>query len=197
MIGKHYSGAKALCYESHRRKQPKWKWERLIMQRIHNSLGDEIGSVIDAPVGTGRFLNLYRVPVTGFDYSKDMLARARLKGSKAILLRHDLLKRDLLAWADLVVCFRFLNLIPNNWARLVLRRLLNAANKYAVFTVRTVKDDYSRKMSVGRVFLHRRGVIDKTIKRCGFEVVKRFEFKDKVPGQYDIVLCKRVKDRTE
>jgi len=167
------------------------------ISNIGGELSGEIKNVIDAPVGTGRFLNLYRAPVTGFDYSEDMLSHARLKGSKAILLRHDLLKRDLLAWADLVVCFRFLNLITTNWARLVLRRLLDAANKYAIFTVRTVKDDYDRKMNVGRVFLHRRGAIDKTIKRCGFEVVQRYGFKDSVPGQYDIVLCKRMEDRAE
>ena len=197
MIGKHYSGAKALGYEVHRREQSKWKWERKVMARILDNLGGEIKSIIDAPVGTGRFLNLYRVPVTGFDNSKDMLARARLKGSGAILLKHDLITRELLAWADLVVCFRFLNLITTKNAQIVLRRLLEAANKYAVFTVRTVKDGYSSKMSVGRVFLHRRGAIEKTIVQGGFEIIRRYLFKDAVPGNYDIVLCKRIEDRSE
>lgn len=194
MIAKHYSGAKATGYEAHRRRQPKWKWERSVMVCILDQLRGEIESVIDAPVGTGRFLNLYRVPVTGLDYSKDMLNQARGKPTKATLLRHDLVNCDLAISADLVVCFRFLNLINTATAQQALDRLLSAANKYAVFTARTVSDDYARTMSVGRVFLHRKGAIEKTIAQCGFEIVGRHLFKDTVPGNYDIVLCRRIEE---
>ena len=196
MIGKYYSGAKATGYEAHRRQHPKWKWERSIMVRILDRLRGEVESVIDAPVGTGRFLNLYRVPVTGLDYSKDMLSQAREKVTKATLLRHNMVNRDLSISADLVVCFRFLNLLDTKTARRVLGRLLSAACKYAVFTVRTVEDDYAHRMSVGRVFLHRKSAIEKTIEQCGFEIVRRHLFKDAVPGNYDIVLCKRIEEGT-
>lgn len=195
-IAQYYTGKRAKNYDAERQNQPKWKFETAILEAIHEKINPEVKSVIDAPVGSGRFLNTYiQTRVTGFDYSSDMLEVAKQRGTKAKLLLHNLIGDALPVSADLVVCFRFLNLISVSDADAALTNLLNSARKYAVFTLRTVPDDYDQPLFVGRVKLHLNGPMLALIDHLGFEVVERFHFEDNVPGNYDIFFCKRTRKR--
>jgi len=190
---KQYAGAKAKGYEAARRKQAKWKWEDTTLRKVLARLGGEVQSVIDAPVGTGRFLSLYTVPVVGYDASADMLDVARDSHKKAVLHKLDLVGEVLPESADLVVSVRFLNLLNTPDALKALGHLLAAARKYALFTCRTYYGgcEYSGPTTVGRVTLHGNLVIMDAMLRAGFEMVERYNFHDKVPGQYDFILVRR------
>lgn len=185
---KQYQGAGATQYEAHRKGQAKWAWENRVVADILARIGGEVASVIDAPVGTGRFLSLYRVPATGYDVSADMLAVARELHADARLERLDLLRDAIPERADLVVCVRFLNLVDTPAAALVLGKLLDAANKYALFTCRT-----GEPQRIGKVYVHRREAIEDVIEQHGFQVqvLDSRIFPDKVGGEYNMILVRR------
>ena len=195
-MSNRYHGDTAAHYERHRRKQKKWLFEAKALNRILFNLKDEILSVIDAPIGTGRFLdlykNVYKFPsVIGYDISKDMLRQASNKMSGATLVKLDLVQDKILAKADLVVCIRFLNLVNFVNTIKALSNLLDASKKYIVFTMRTVPEGYVGQRTVGRVYLHSDFDLKCLLMEEGFEIVERYHFQDKVPGQYDLILCKR------
>ena len=186
-----YKGSKAHLYEKRRKKQAKWRFERAVMIKVLARLGDEIKSVIDAPIGSGIFLPFYKTKVRGYDISQDMLDLAESKKADVTLQKWDLINKPIYAKADLVVCIRFLNLI--NWrdATKVFKNLLTASKKYILFTIRTVPADFEGKMNVGRVYLHKELALLALLSDCGFVIVERFRHHDAVPGNYDLILCKR------
>ena len=183
---KQYQGTGAAQYERRRHSQEKWQWENRVVGDILARIGGEVASVIDAPVGTGRFLSLYRAPAIGYDVSADMLNMAREKHADADLVQLDLLRDAIPARADLVVCVRFLNLIDTRAAVLALGKLLDAANLYSLFTVRT-----GEPQRIGKVYVHRRADIEAVIAGRGFNVFNGYIFPDHVGGDYNILLCKR------
>jgi predicted TPR repeat methyltransferase len=183
---KQYQGAGATQYEQRRQRQAKWQWENRVIGDTLARIGGEVASVIDAPVGTGRFLGLYCVPAIGYDVSNDMLNVAREKHATADLAQLDLLRDAIPARADLVVCVRFLNLVDTRAAAMALGKLLDAANKYALFTVRT-----GEPQRIGKVYVHRRAAIEDVIAGYGFNVFNGYIFPDKVGGDYNVLLCKR------
>lgn len=76
-----YRGEVATGYDAKRTKQEKWRREQEIISKWMMLQPPGI-SVLDCPVGTGRFLSLYAAQefqVTGIDISPDMLAQARAK----------------------------------------------------------------------------------------------------------------------
>ena len=190
---KQYAGAKAKGYEAARRKQAKWKWEDTTLRKVLARLGGEVQSVIDAPVGTGRFLGLYTVPVVGYDASADMLGVARTLHEGAALHKLDLVRTALPESADLVVSVRFLNLLNTPDALKALGHLLASARKYALFTCRTANDSYRGPWRVGRVYIHKRKAIADAIERHGFQiqVLDSRIFPDNVGGEYNLLLVRR------
>jgi len=186
----YYTGVRASRYEAKRRGAPKWGWEHKILRGILKEIN--VKSVIDAPIGTGRFLNLYPEQVVGLDCSEDMMAFAR-KRSETLELHNCNIVID--KWpcnkADLVVCIRFLNLINEAEMLLTLENILHSARKYAVFTMRTVPETSTQELSLGRVQIHHEEVMVNAVNELGFDIVERYSYKDKVPGTYSIILCKK------
>lgn len=77
-----YTGAVASGYDAKRQESPKWHAEN---ERVHAELEDFMPGdrVLDVPVGTGRFLEMYEekgFSVTGVDISVDMMVEAAQKG---------------------------------------------------------------------------------------------------------------------
>lgn len=97
--------------------------------------------MLDVPVGSGRFLTLYRKLhvrwVNGVDVSEEMLALARAKKTAAKL---DVGSATALDFPDdsfeTVVCVRFLDLIDEEAARQVVRELCRVAVETIILTVR-------------------------------------------------------------
>lgn len=182
-----YTGENALRYEEHRRTHPKWSFEERTVAFILGKLSGQLKSVIDAPVGSGRFLSLYDCWIIGFELSKDMLAVAKSKGVKGSYRIHDLVSKPLSTKADLVVSVRFLNLLPTDQALKALSNLLDAAKQHIIFTVRTVSDIHNGPMNIGPTQIHRNSEILKVLDEHKFTITQRFCFEDEEPGNYDII----------
>lgn len=104
----HYRGAEAAGYDAHRVGKPEWSHEQAIIDRFVTD-----GPVLDCPVGTGRFLPLYRAKglyCVGVDISPDMLAEAAKVDSDARLVLGDV---------------RSLRFVDRTFATAVCSRLLN------------------------------------------------------------------------
>ena len=111
-----YRGRKAATYEKIRKKQERWDLENAAVEQFVHAVHPR--SVLDVPVGTGRFFELYErldfiKKVTGVDCSEEMLALARkkkeFKNSNITLTVGD--ARGDYGRHDLGVCVRFLDLI--------------------------------------------------------------------------------------
>jgi len=84
---KKYKGVEAEKYEDRRREKKLWENEQKLVEKHLKNLASQnsVSSVLDIPVGTGRFIEAYKnlqMKVTGIDISEDMIAKAREKVSK-------------------------------------------------------------------------------------------------------------------
>jgi ubiquinone/menaquinone biosynthesis C-methylase UbiE len=138
-------------YRAKRQKQQRWKLENKI---VGDMLRTEAGkraheSVFDVPCGEGRFLSLYQelaLDAYGVDASETMLKLASRRGwppqdletGNATALRFD--NRSF----DMVVCVRFLDLIPEAAMQQVLGELCRVARRAIVLTIR-LGDSYVPK----------------------------------------------------
>lgn len=118
-FGDRYYQERARQYEADRERQPSWSAEYSALQGLASGLGRGL-SVLDVPIGTGRFIPIYQESdwkVCGLDISEDMLAVARTKGEGLLGERLELRRGSAksLPFADqifdVVVCFRFLQAI--------------------------------------------------------------------------------------
>lgn len=194
-----YHGAAARSYDAIRESSPKWAFEQDSLHGYLQDIAPEIASVLDAPVGTGRFLESYLsmpslTTIHGFDLSQDMLqiARARANTPRIRLIQHDVVRHPLPVTGDLVVSFRFLNLLAPIDAAQALAHLLGAANKYAVISCRLVGPQYRGETYVeNKIHLHAESDWQILISRHGFVVAEQRTFIDERPGTYHIILLRR------
>lgn len=195
-----YSGERAAEYESARSDDPKWKFEEDALVEAVSILSHEIQSIIDAPVGTGRFLEKYTsiresIQIIGIDYSDDMLNIARRKNSSANIrfIEHDIINKYIPVEADLVVCFRFLNLVCTEAASMSLSNLMRSAKKYILFSIRTVPDYCNEEKKIeNKIYLHKISDIDRVIVANHFATISRVFFSDTRRGHYSVILCRRL-----
>jgi ubiquinone/menaquinone biosynthesis C-methylase UbiE len=137
---KDYSGERAYdseiasSYEEVRKVERIWGLEQTYMKRIVQEM-PEGSSLLDIPVGTGRFLGFYearKLNVLGIDISASMLAESK---SKALSPRTRLELGDARALSvgdasvDYVICWRLLHLLPPNVLRAVVGELSRVAAK--------------------------------------------------------------------
>lgn len=136
-----YHGEVASGYDAKREDSDKWKNEQAIMERWLGELRPE--SVVDVPVGTGRFLPLYRdlgvKNVLGIDLSEDMLREASQKASDGQYLRiGDARDLGVIGQYDVAVCCRLMRWLETNEMQLkVISELCRVARRAVVFNVRT------------------------------------------------------------
>ena len=141
-----YFGDVATRYDA-LRAGSKWQAEqetiRELLGRLRETLGDY--TLLDIPVGTGRFLEFYRefgVAATGLDVSGDMLAEA---GKKAAALGYParlelgnvLDLRDRAGGFDVALCIRLSNWLDADCLAKALGELSRTARRFVVFGVRT------------------------------------------------------------
>lgn len=174
---KKYHGRKAETYEAVRTKQRRWDEENEAVRRFLNQLRPR--SVLDVPVGTGRYLDLYRVlkvtRVIGVDVSQEMLDQAavkakrvaRLGGPIIVLKRKDI--RDLtLDNVDVSVCVRFLDLIDERAMRQVMKKLMATSRRAIVCTIR-LGDSYVPKSNTAT---HDERKFRRLLEKHGWKVAK-------------------------
>jgi ubiquinone/menaquinone biosynthesis C-methylase UbiE len=168
-----YRGRKAETYELVRSGQQRWKMENEAVARYMEGAK---GTVLDVPVGTGRFIPLWRklgLDFRGVDSSEQMLELARKKmGSKQRGYHSPLKVGDA---ADLeyedrtfdsVACIRFLDLIPEEGMLKVLRELCRVARDRVVLTIR-LGETYVHKSNT---CTHDRRKFYRAVRRHGWEI---------------------------
>lgn len=195
LVKKYYRADNAESYERARQGSPKWKFEEDALSNAIATIRPSIHTALDAPVGTGRFLQLYSHyklhSVYGLDYSEDMLnVASRKQYSNVTLFRHDIIRDPLPFIADIVVCFRFLNLIPPADSTQAIYHLLSAAKKASVISVRTVDADYKGPTFIeNKLYLQPKVAIEDAIAANGFIVEAVFDYADDKEGQYGVWFC--------
>lgn len=160
-----YRGDAALNYESVRQTRALWNAEQLAVSTLLDGVN---GTVLDCPVGTGRFLPLYRslgLDVIGIDINDEMLAQARSKDSGADLRIGDLLDLDLPGRSvDTSICVRLLNLISEAEMIAALVALCRVSRSCIILSIRLGEVCAPRGYSLTQ----RQSVFDETLRSEGW-----------------------------
>ena len=147
-----YHGKVAENYNISRQSGNKWLREAEIIQSLLDNFQGNI-SILDVPLGTGRFLNSYSnkrgSSIIGLDVSGDMLLQARKafkknNSCKIHLVQGETEKLPLPdSSVDYVICMRLLNWVPLHILKLVLKEFVRVARKKIVVEIRV-----SRQMNI-------------------------------------------------
>lgn len=139
-----YIGEVAQNYEARRASGDKWAKEQVAMEGLLKTLAQG-SSVLDIPVGTGRFVEMYKkhdLHPTGIDVSDDMLSQAQEKATENDCQMNfeiaDIrnIPRDNSTF-DVVICIRFLNWVSEDELRKILKELSRVSRKDVFIGVRT------------------------------------------------------------
>ena len=115
---KAYRGSLAKNYEKDRVVESIWEKEQTFIAQYLSKLGRG-GSILDVPVGTGRFINLYLnhgMSVFAVDISEDMLVEVREKFGNTPNIRLE--RGDVACLShgtssvDYIICWRLVHLLP-------------------------------------------------------------------------------------
>lgn len=142
-IRSSYVGDAAANYDAERADAAKWRREQDAIRHLLDHLPSGL-RILDCPIGTGRFLELYaprEYQVLGIDISEDMLARARERASALgipiALEIGDIRRLPLQDGAvDLVVCIRLLNWVSRDELGPVVAELARASRQHVVVGIR-------------------------------------------------------------
>jgi ubiquinone/menaquinone biosynthesis C-methylase UbiE len=130
----------AINYEAKRSRQIRWSLENQMVSAMLHTLK---GTVLDVPVGTGRFLDLYaklKMKCTGIDISEEMIALAREKDLPGELIIGDATSLKYPSQSfNHVVCVRFLDLIDEDAMLQVVTEICRVAKQTVIFTIRLGK----------------------------------------------------------
>ncbi len=142
-LGTRYSGLLAKKYDRNRARDAQWIFEDRAVDGFLSAVPQGAG-VLDVPVGTGRFIALYKkygLKATGIDASADMLAEAARK-AEDIGYSCSLHVGDIRAIAapdrgfDGVLCIRFLNWVDSEALMPVLAELNRVARSWLILGIR-------------------------------------------------------------
>jgi len=177
-----YRGEKAATYDEARDREAKWRREH---DAVTEFLQGAAGTVLDIPVGTGRFLSLYRelgLEAVGFDVSDEMLSLARQKDAAARLDQGDIFGIPLPNKSvDTAVCVRLLNLITEDEMVMAIKELARVTRDRMILSIRT-GDAIGRKT---RSWTHRETAFHAAVEAIGMYVrAARMAHK----GNYRVIL---------
>lgn len=163
-----YKGAKAATYDRDREHEDKWRREHAAVAEF---LKGAQGTVLDIPVGTGRFLPLYAMmglPFLGMDVSDDMMRKARCKVDGADIFHGDIFAIPLANNAvQTAVCIRLLNLMTQNEMKAAMLELGRVASRRIILSIRT-GDSVHRQH---RSWTHTHAAFDHIVKAIGMRAV--------------------------
>jgi SAM-dependent methyltransferase len=127
-VGKRYRGKGATGYEAKRAGKEKWILEN---KGVETLLPLGIKTVLDVPIGTGRFYTSYRnhgLKITGVDTSPDMLKEAKKKGITDLHLA-DIRKMPFPDKSfDLAVCIRLFGWFEPDEVLAAMKEMARVAN---------------------------------------------------------------------
>jgi SAM-dependent methyltransferase len=195
-----YFGSNAENYDKIRSQNPKWQFEDEKMIECLNLIQGKIRTVLDLPIGTGRSLkNLEKFPqlaITGVDISKDMLNQAEknIKGKlneKVELVESNLFDKELNRKWDLVISYRFLNLLNWDDASTALKLLSQYARRYLLITIRTVSEDKKQDILEDKIHLHDHENFMNLMINLNCKPIFQHYFPDNKGGEYYVMLFQK------
>jgi len=142
----YYKGSVAARYDKDREAEEKWQLELDFIGKIIAEI--EVGtSILDVPLGTGRFLGIYEQgrmrTIVGIDISMDMLLQAKQKnsvrqsGNDVYMIVGDAERLPIKDNSvDYVVCIRFLNWLSEAHFTNVLKECHRVARRGLIVGVR-------------------------------------------------------------
>jgi SAM-dependent methyltransferase len=160
--GKHaYRGDIVTTYEIDRKRDGFWHKENRILKKLLKKYVP--ASVLDLPVGTGRFFNIYKrfdfiETVVGSDISEDMISYSRQKVINMHLDKKITLKTGDAESLDIqplecIVCFRLAHLLPDNILSNVITNFTKITTKYIFFQIYDLILEKERKiMNIENIF---------------------------------------------
>lgn len=142
-IERKYFGKAATGYIA-KRNGEKWRSEQAAVETLIKHYLPKHGSVLDCPVGTGRFLFAYGqlyAGVIGVDVSPDMLAEADKEAARhftrLLTVKGSALKLEFEDKAfDVVVSTRFLNWLTTPEMHVAIKEFCRVARRAIIFNVR-------------------------------------------------------------
>jgi SAM-dependent methyltransferase len=172
-----YTGSVAANYESDRQVEAHWwKEDEFIREFFREKV---VSSLLDTPVGTGRFFRHYKCAgtVVGLDVSEDMLNEARLKlallppATIGSVERGDIFS---LRFGDrqfsLAVVWRLLHLIPADLLPSAIAELSRVTDRELVvqtYTVVPAQDSAARRSPLGTVLRRGRRIARRLVRTLG------------------------------
>lgn len=202
--GDIYYGDTAQLYEAERARKGHWRREQAAVEGFLARLPQGL-SVLDVPVGTGRFVEFYRARdhrVTGFDASRDMLAIARRRADEAGLSAEftagDATRLPYGDGAfDLVVSTRFLrHILPYALARQSLAEMARVCRGHAIIELGG-NELFGWPVSEGRPMRDslRMDRSRRMLRDAGFTILDEVVTRQRAPGRRRIIfLLKKTAD---
>lgn len=216
-LSSRYAGRNAENYERQRLGK-KWVSEDRAVEQFLSLVG-EGSSILDVPVGTGRFFpyfNARKLKTHGADISADMLAQARANAGR-IGARVRLIESDILSLPydddsfDVVTCIRFLNLIDFEAVDMVLHELTRVSRDKMMIGVRyftPLSDLHARPADLlrlamrltgipryiarrRRVIFHKKQSLARLLDGLGIEVLQRSYVERRWDGTDYVILLLR------
>lgn len=145
-----YHGTVASGYDAKRDESPKWKAEQEIIEGMIDGFG---GTVLDIPVGTGRFIPAYernKLNWLGVDLSVDMLNEAAAKATqRPTLMQGDVTKLNTIVGPkslDYAIMCRLTRWLTPEQRVAALEQLQTATRKAIIFTARIADHPYAYPM---------------------------------------------------
>lgn len=205
-LAQKYYSSTASKYDTRRKHNEKWIKENNIVDNYLSKF--PAGTVVlDAPVGTGRFIPLYKkhnFRVAGFDVSNEMLALAKEKAQKfkiKIEFKNGSLFESGIPNSsyEVVICVRFVNWLHQENASKIIHELNYISSKNIILGVRTLtpipeifKLGLKGVPIIARQFVrrfikapkeralhfHKRTLLLKTFKKIGL-TIEKFEYVEK------------------
>jgi ubiquinone/menaquinone biosynthesis C-methylase UbiE len=171
-VSRQYRGKMASGYDEKRLKQKRWHEENRIVEEMLKGLVKP-RRLLDCPVGTGRFLGLYKklhIHGVGIDSSEEMLAVARTKKPRDFpLIRGSADKLDNKTNDfDTCVCVRFFNLIEPDALKKCFAELSRVTSEHMICTVRLGEEYYSNSAMA----THEERAWWRMVKKHGWQVVR-------------------------
>jgi ubiquinone/menaquinone biosynthesis C-methylase UbiE len=197
-LKQRYIGKRAENYDRDRESSAEWQREQKVVDQmlIDAGLGPD-HTVLDIPVGTGRFLDFYRKAgcrTVGIDVSPDMLKyaaeRAAQADAEAEFREGDITRIDMAdASAHTVVCVRIMNLVEFPVFRNAMAEAARVSSAYVIAGVQiriptSIREvgwkaalrnrlNRSRSRDERTTTPHPERAVLRTFDKCGLSIVRR------------------------
>jgi len=215
-LARKYAGDVALSYDSRKTRKEKWSQEQAALHVLLSQLPPN-STLLDVPVGTGRFFEFYKarkLKVTGADISLDMLALARAKAAQ-LHLSAELQEASILSLPyesrafDCCVCIRLLNWLEAGDCDAAIQELARVSGKWVILGLRTFAEHQTfteilftplyallstirRRRKRDRINIHSMEHLSTALAKAGLSPFKTIEILPRRPGTtYAIMLATR------